>query len=62
MRKEKEGDRAGQQGRPTRGRCAADGKGLSVCLLAELTEVHDVVPTDCAVIDNYICKLEKVQR
>lgn len=59
MRKEKEGDRAGQQGRPTRGRCAADGKGLSVCLLAELTEVHDVVPADGAVVHDDVPRPER---
>ena len=59
MRKEKEGDRAGQQGRPRRGRCAADGKGLSVCLLAELTEVHDVVPADGAVVHDDVPRPER---
>ena len=51
--------RVGQQGRPTRGRCAADGKGLSVCLLTELTEVHDVVPADGAVVHDDVPRPER---
>ena len=58
-RKKRETERV-SKGDRERGRCAADGKGLSVCLLvAELTEVHDVVPADGAVVHDDVPRPER---